>query len=660
MMKTKLALAVLLTSFALAPAGARTSKAAKPKQTSSAKATPSSKAKVSKSKSKSKSADKADSKPAASGKAAAAAVAPTRAPAAEEAAAPVAATAAAPVSAATSQNRNDRFMDAQSMQFVTALWRIDPEGAIYVGKFDAAAKLTIPDAPTRAKQLAFTDEWLGKFRKLNADKLSPNQRTDLALLVNKLQYDRWKLTVLRDFEWNPAQYNIAQPLDLILNTEYAAKPQRLRTILKRLADVPAYYQAAQASIVNPTRQHTQLAISQAPGTLVVLADLGKAAQDSAQLTPQEKTIFAQRVANAGSAVLAWVDFLSDLDKSQQQMQRIRSFRIGKELYEQKFAFEIQSTSTAEQTYRKALAAREELLARMDALSDQLWAQTLGNASKPNDRFRKIGMVIDKLSLQHVAPADFLPEIRRQIPQLQDWVVRNNLVTIDLAKPLVVRETPLYQRGVAGASIDAPGPYRPKDKTYYNVTPLDGLTPAQAESSLREYNNWMLQILNIHEAIPGHYTQLMNANRSPSLVKSLFGNGAMIEGWAVYGERMMLESGYGNNAPELWLMWCKWNLRSVSNTILDYSVHVLGMTREQALDLLVRQAFQTPQEATDKWRRVQLSSVQLTSYFSGYSDIMELRERRKQQLGERFNLKEFHDQFLGYGNAPVRVIGQLMQ
>jgi uncharacterized protein (DUF885 family) len=631
MMKTKiapqLALAVLLTSLVLAPAGARTGKAAKPKHTSSAKAKPSPKAGKSKRK-----------------EAPVAAAAPERVPA----------------PAPTSQNRNDRFMDSQSMQFLTALWRIDPEGGIYVGKFDAAAKLTIPDAPTRARELAFNDEWLAKFRKMNADKLSPNQRTDLALLINKLQYDRWKLTVLRDFEWNPARYNVAQPLDLIMNTEYAARPQRLRTILKRLADVPAYYQAAQASIVNPTREHTQLAISQAPGTLVVLADLGKAAQDSAQLTTQEKTIFAQRIANAGSAVLAWVDFLGDLDKSQEQMQRARSFRLGKELYEQKFGFEIQSASTAEQTYQKALAAREELLTRMDALSDQLWTQTMGNAAKPADRFRKIGMVIDKLSLQHAAPADFLPEIRRQIPQLQDYVIKNKLVTIDPTKPLVVRETPLYQRGVAGASIDAPGPYRPKDKTYYNVTPLDGLTPQQAESSLREYNNWMLQILNIHEAIPGHYTQLMNANRSPSLVKSLFGNGAMIEGWAVYGERMMLESGYGNNAPELWLMWCKWNLRSVSNTILDYSVHVLGMTREQALDLLVRQAFQTPQEAAEKWRRVQLSSVQLTSYFSGYSDIMELRERRKQQLGERFDLKEFHDQFLGYGNAPVRMIGQLMQ
>ena len=239
MMKTKLApklaLAVLLTSFALAPAGARTGKAAKPKQTSSAKAKPSAKAKGS-----GKSAAKAGSKPAAKGKGKAAAVAAPVAAAAVPAAAP----AASPAS--TSQSRNDRYMDSLSMQFVTALWRIDPEGGIYVGKFDAAARLTIPDAPTRAKELAFTDEWLEKFRKLNADKLSPNQRTDLAVLLNKLQYDRWKLTVYRDFEWNPAQYNVAQPLDLILNTEYAAKPQRLRTILKRLADVPAYYQAAQA------------------------------------------------------------------------------------------------------------------------------------------------------------------------------------------------------------------------------------------------------------------------------------------------------------------------------------------------------------------------------------------------------------------------------
>jgi uncharacterized protein (DUF885 family) len=389
--------------------------------------------------------------------------------------------------------------------------------------------------------------------------------------------------------------------------------------------------------------------------MAVLADLGQAAEESI-LTSQEKAIFAQRIANAGTALIGYLDFLEGLDKSNQAN---RSFRIGAQLYAAKFEHDIQAAGSAEQTYQKALAAREELLVRMNGLADELWTKTMGSAAKPDDRFKKIGMVIDKLSANHVARENFFPEIRRQIPLLQDWVVKHNLLTLDPKRPLEVRETPMYQRGVAGASIDAPGPYRPQDKTWYNVTPMDAMTAQEAESSLREYNQWILQILNIHEAVPGHYAQLVYANKSPSLVKSLFGNGAMVEGWAVYAERMMLESGY-ENSPEMWLMYSKWNLRSVTNTILDYSVHVLGMTQAQAMDLLVRQAFQTPAEASEKWRRVQLSSVQLTSYFSGYSEIMELREQRKQALGPRFVLKDFHEQFLSYGNAPVKVIKELMQ
>ncbi|HEU4815897.1 DUF885 domain-containing protein [Janthinobacterium sp.] len=638
MMKTKIALAVLLSCFALTPASA-----AKPKKTAHAKTSKSVKAKGGKAKAPvAKSKKGAHAK---KGKAHAAA------PVAH--AAPVAAVARAP------EATNDRRFNTLSMQFLGALWKMDPESAIYVGKYDSAATLTIPSAESRAQQLAFINEWLEKFEKVDASKLSTRQRTDHALLVNKLQSDRWYLTTFREWEWNPSVHNIAQPLDLILGSEYAAKPQRLRTLLKRLANVPAFYAAAQASIVNPTHEHTQLALTQAPGTITVLADLGKAAQESI-LTAAEKDLFAQRIAAAGSALLGYTDFLTELDKKQQAAGTARSFRIGKALYEPKFNYDIQAGVSAEQTYQKALAAREQLLQRMDVLADDLWAKTMGSTAKPSDRTAKIGMVIDKLSANHVAPADFFPEIRRQIPVLQDWVIKNNLLTLDPKKPLVVRETPMYQRGVAGASIDAPGPYRPQDKTWYNVTPMDGMTAEQAESQLREYNQWILQILNIHEAIPGHYAQLVYANKSPSIVKSLFGNGAMVEGWAVYGERMMLESGYGDNTPEMWLMYSKWNLRTVTNTILDYSVHVLGMTEAQAMDLLVRQAFQTKSEATEKWHRAQVSSVQLTSYFSGYSEIMELREKRKQALGPRFDLKAFHEQFLSYGSAPVKMIGELMQ
>ncbi|MBB5608201.1 uncharacterized protein (DUF885 family) [Janthinobacterium sp. S3M3] len=563
--------------------------------------------------------------------------------------------AAAPVAA---ENSRDRAMNNLSGQFLTALWRLDPEAAISVGKYDGAANLTIPDAANRQARLAFIDEWMDKFGKLDGSKMSPKQRTDLALVTNKLQSDRWYLTTFRDFEWNPAEYNVASTIDFILNTEYAAQPQRLRTLLKRIATVPQYYAAARASISHPTREHTQLAIAQSAGVLSVLDDLNKTAQASI-LTPTEKQLYNVRITAAKTAVQGYASWLGEQDALLAQ-NGARSFRIGKELYDQKFAYDIQAGVSAEQMYQKALDEREKLLTHMDSLSDELWTKTMGDTPKPADRTAKIGMVIDKLSSNHVAPADFVPEIRRQIPELQAWVTSHNLLTMDPKKPLVVRETPVYQRGVAGASIEAPGPYRPQDRTYYNVTPLDGETPEQQESSLREYNHWILQILNIHEAIPGHYTQLIYANKSPSLIKSIFGNGAMVEGWAVYGERMMLESGYGDNAPEMWLMYSKWNLRSVTNTILDYSVHVLGMTEEQALDLLTRQAFQTPREAKEKWRRVQLSSVQLTSYFSGFSEIMDLREQRKQALGSKFVLKDFHEQFLSYGSAPVKVIKELMQ
>ncbi|MEO7494692.1 MAG: DUF885 domain-containing protein [Massilia sp.] len=643
MLKTKIALAVLLTSFVLAPAGA-----AKPKKSSTAST---SKHVGGKAKAAAKSVAKPAAKSAKAGKGKAGKAAAVAAVAAPEV--------AAPRPAAPAERKSDRWLDSLSMQFLNALWKIDPDTAIINGKYDGAANLVVPNAASRNQRMAFTAEWLQKFGKVDARQLSNKQRTDLALLIEKLESDRWYLTTFRDYEWNPSLYNIAQPFDLILGTEYAAKPQRLRTILRRLANVPAYYQAAQASIANPTHEHTQLAIDQAPGTMTLLADLGKEAQDSI-LTVQEKAIFAQRIANAGEALVGYVDFLTDLDKKQQAAGNARSFRIGKSLYEAKFAHDIQSGSTAEQTFQKALAARKELLTRMDGLADELWTKTMGTAAKPADRNKKIGMVIDSLSRTHVSRENFYGEISRQIPQLQDWVISHQLISLDPKRPLVVRETPLYQRGVTIASIDAPGPYRPQDRTFYNVTPLDGLSPEQAESTLREYNQWMLQILNIHEAIPGHYAQLVYANRSPSLVKSLFGNGAMIEGWAVYGERMMLESGYGDNTPEMWLMYCKWNLRSVTNTLLDYGVHVLGMSEAEAMDLLTRQAFQSRSQAEEKWRRVQLSSVQLTSYFSGYSEIMELREQRKQALGPKFVLRDFHDQFLSYGSAPVRVIKELMQ
>jgi len=278
---------------------------------------------------------------------------------------------------------------------------------------------------------------------------------------------------------------------------------------------------------------------------------------------------------------------------------------------------------------------------------------------PENKLEAIKMMIDKLSLHHVKADSFQMAIEHQIPLLVDFIKKKDLIYIDPSKPLVVRKEPAYMAGVAGASISAPGPYDKNGNTYYNVGSLSGWDKEKAESYLREYNHYILQILNIHEAIPGHYTQLVYANQSPSIIKSIFGNGAMIEGWAVYTERMMLENGYGNNEPEMWLMYYKWNLRTTCNTILDYGVHVNNLSKDSALNLLINEAFQQKAEAEGKWKRVSVTQVQLCSYFTGYTEIYDFREELKKKMGDKFNLKQFHEKFLSYGSAPVKYIKMLM-
>lgn len=537
----------------------------------------------------------------------------------------------------------------------------NPEWSLYSGLYDNAHQVTLPDETRRTEDLLFIDAELTRLSQFEPSNLPPELRIDHNLLSNRLQSMRWYMTVFNEWQWNPASYNAAGPIGLILNTPYAPEEDRLRTVMARLEQVPAFYQAARANINNPTAEHTELAVTQNRGTLNLL---GSSLQDrvaASQLESAEKDRFEQARLNAVNTIEGFITELQTISAELSQSDRGRDFRIGAELYESKFAFDIQSGFTARDMYERAVAEKNRLHDDMDAITINLWPSYFPGVEMPEDRLTRIGQLIDHLSNQHIARDQFISEIERQIPLLAAFVTENDLLEQDPSRPLVVRETPEYMRGSgAGASVSAPGPFNPTADTYYNVTPLDDYNDEQAASYLREYNQWVLQILNIHEAIPGHYTQLVHGNKSTGLIKSLLRNGAMIEGWAVYSERMMLEAGWGNQQPEMWLMYGKWNLRVVTNAIMDYAVHVLGMTQEQAMDMMLREAFQEQTEAENKWRRIKLSQVQLTSYFTGYAEIYDFRERLKQQQGRAFDLKTFHNTFLSFGNAPVPAIINLME
>lgn len=550
--------------------------------------------------------------------------------------------------------QTDADFDKYKEAFVLRLWEMNPGWASSTGFHKYDSVLVVPDKAREEKERQFVQKELEQLSQFQSDKLSEANQIDLKLMRNYLEGSNWEREQLRSGEWNPSNYNVCGGFAEMLGNNYAPLDERLKNFSIRLKNVPAYYEAAKKNIKHPTKEHTQLAIEQNRGGLSVFTDDLPAALEKSKLTAGEKAELLKRSESAIKAINGFADWLEKMPNPNP-----RSFRLGSELYAKKFEFDIQSDKSAKEIYQNALAHKKELHQKMVKISRQIWSKHMGQKQMPKDEYVLVKQLIDQLSLQHTTPENFQKDIEKQIPQLEKFVQDKKLIYLDPKKPLVVRREPDYMAGVAGASISAPGPYDKNGNTYYNVGSMNGWPAEQSESYLREYNDYVLQILNIHEAVPGHYTQLIYSNNSPSIIKSIFGNGAMVEGWAVYTELMMLENGYGNNSPEMWLMYYKWNLRTTCNTILDYSVHNLHFTKEQAMNLLVNEAYQQQAEAEGKWRRATLSQVQLCSYYTGFTEICSLRKELMKKQGKAFDLKRFHEKFLSYGSAPVRDIRQMM-
>ena len=548
----------------------------------------------------------------------------------------------------------DQAFDRYKNNFVERMWEVYPSWAASQGYHKYDSVLVIPNEASKQNQLAFANSNLDSLRSYDISKLSDNNKTDYHLIENQLNSTIWSINELKSDEWNPANYNVGGEFAEMINNNYDSLDVRLHNFNLKLINVPAYYSAAKKNIKDPTVEHTQLAIEQNLGGLSVFETDLPSALKNAKLSDEEKSQLTERSKAAVAAIKDYADYLKNMKNDHP-----RSFRLGADLYKKKFEYEIQSGYTADEILAKAIAHKNELHQKMAELTIKMWPKYFAGKPMPNDTLVMIRQMIDVLSLIHVQPDSFQVAIEHQLPVLIDFIKKKDLIYIDPSKPLVVRKEPDYMAGVAGASISAPGPYDKKGNTYYNVGSLSGWDKDRAESYLREYNQYILQILNIHEAIPGHYTQLVYANQSPSLIKSLLGASSMIEGWAVYTERMMLEEGYGNNEPEMWLMYYKWNLRSTCNFILDNSVHTKNMSKEEAMNLLMNEAFQQKTEAENKWRRVSLTQVQLCCYFTGYTEIYDFREEMKKELGDKFKLKDFHEKFLSFGSAPVKYIKALM-
>jgi uncharacterized protein (DUF885 family) len=225
--------------------------------------------------------------------------------------------------------------------------------------------------------------------------------------------------------------------------------------------------------------------------------------------------------------------------------------------------------------------------------------------------------------------------------------------------------PEIDRGMAVAYCDSPGPLEPTQlATFIAVSPVPADWSAERIASFyREYNRHLVHDLMVHEAMPGHYLQLQHAARfkgSDTAIRAAFWSGSFVEGWAVYAEEVMAGHEYpGDGDPRTFRMQqLKMQLRMTINAILDASVHAHGMTEAEAMALMLDRGFQEEGEAAGKWRRAQLTSSQLSTYYVGYTEVADLaRDLRAAQPG--LSELRLHDTMLAHGSPPARLLRPLI-
>jgi len=309
----------------------------------------------------------------------------------------------------------------------------------------------------------------------------------------------------------------------------------------------------------------------------------------------------------------------------------------------------------------AAGARKLLADTQEAMVDtakQIWTEDklgkLPPLTTPEQRKAFVKKTLDHVALDHPTNKTIVADSKAWLAKATQFVRDNDLVRVP-DEPVVVGEMPEYRRGVAVAYCDSSGPLEQTPETLFAISPTPSDWPkARVDSFYREYNQAMLADLAIHEAMPGHYLQLMHNNKFSSKLRAVFSSGPFVEGWAVYSEWLMAEKGFGG--PRVKLERQKMTLRLAANAILDHDIHAGTMDEKQALALMEGEAFQEEGEAVGKWTRARLTSAQLTTYFYGFTELLKLRKAAEGKPG--FSERAYHDRLLSWGSPAMRFVREL--
>jgi uncharacterized protein (DUF885 family) len=564
-------------------------------------------------------------------------------------------------SAGAAASTRDEFLRLAD-DYVDDLARRHPDTATELGdhRFDDL----LPDR----SQSALDDERRGlakfadRLAAIDQAGLDAELRVDAAVLGNDVARRLFELTELREHTWNPLLANPGQAIYMLLARDYAPLPDRLRALAGRLAAVPDSLAAARATLGQLPKVHLETAIGQFGGTIGLVTEevnaaLRQAASGGAVITGAGAAATAAVIAeveNARPAALAalaehrdWLSARLEGDDPANGGGGFKDPRLGADLFSRKLSLTLSAASDAD-------AILDRATGDLERVTDEIIEVAAALGAAPRE-------VLDRLGAAAPDEATILSFCAAALDAQTAFVREHDLVTL-YDDPVEVIDMPEINRGIAVAYCDPPGPLEPvPGATFIAVAPTPkDWTAERVASFYREYNRHMVHNLMVHEAMPGHYLQLQHSRRftGASRLRAALWSGPFVEGWAVYAEELMADHGYpGESDPAaVRMQQLKMQLRMIINAILDARVHARGMTEAEAMTLMTARGYQEDGEASGKWRRAQLTSAQLSTYYVGYTEVADLAaDLRERGLSER----AAHDSMLAHGSPPVRLLREVL-
>lgn len=474
--------------------------------------------------------------------------------------------------------------------------------------------------------------------------MTKTEQVEREMLTANIRARIFELENIRSWERNPQWHSeiLATSLAGQVLFPYAPVGERARRILSKLKQTPRLVETARKTIQDPPGIFIKEGITSLNGVVEFIEhDLPRA------LTSLDDMHLLSDLADASTEAVTAIHGYTEYLRNEVAPKARGSFRLGRENFDGKLELEEGVTLGADRLLAIAQRELRETQEEFRSVAGRLGGD--------------VASALERLKQDHPSAATLVSTAQGQVTELAAFVERKGLVSVTDGEVPVVAPTPPFYRWTF-ASLWAPGPFEARPlPTYYYLTDVDpAWTPDRQEQHLRDFHIGALWAISMHETYPGHFLQHQHVCRIESKLRKsgLLASIGFIEGWAHYGEQVMIEAGFGGKDNHVKLGQLAEALIRLARLVVGIRLHVEDMSVEQGVRFFRDEAFMEEGSARREAERGTFDPGYVV-YSLGKLMILKLRADYEAKHPSKFSLKTFHDRLLGNGNLPIWAHRRLM-